>query len=276
MTKNITFVVFTFNEERRIERVIKNFMNFGNILIADNKSTDKTVEIARAYGCDIYIREKNYIYVENQELVDKLYEHIKTEWIYWAFADEMLDIPSVKKLVEVIDLGKYDVVNFRRKNYFEGEFCYNIFQVRTNKAFKKNAIDFTNNKIHGMGNVTVPKENVYYMNDKYFVHNFSSHTASHILDSINRYSEEECLPGSKPKVSVMYIFFQLIKKIIKNYFFEKGYKAKYTGLQMILTQVCYEWFIDLKKYEKMNKLDKSHIEYLYDQRKDEILLKDSE
>ena len=35
---NITFVIFTYNEEKRIERVIKNLKDYGTVLIADNKS----------------------------------------------------------------------------------------------------------------------------------------------------------------------------------------------------------------------------------------------
>ena len=101
---NITFVIFTFNEEARIENVIKNFKNFGKILIADNKSTDRTVEIANQYGCDVYTRQKHYNYVENQELVDLLYKEISTDWIYWGFADEMLELDALKKISEIIAL----------------------------------------------------------------------------------------------------------------------------------------------------------------------------
>ena len=43
---NITFVIFTYNEEKRIEYPIRNFINYGNVIIIDNFSTDKTKEIA--------------------------------------------------------------------------------------------------------------------------------------------------------------------------------------------------------------------------------------
>ncbi|OAQ38796.1 hypothetical protein A5893_12160 [Pedobacter psychrophilus] len=54
----ITFVIFTYNEEDRIERVIKNLKNYGKVLLADNNSTDKTHEIAHKYDCEIFLRKK--------------------------------------------------------------------------------------------------------------------------------------------------------------------------------------------------------------------------
>lgn len=268
---NVTFVVFTYNEESRLERVIKNFKDFGDILIADNKSIDRTQEIARAYGCGILNREKNYTFVENQEMVDLIFNTVKTDWIYWAFADEMLEKKTLIKITDIIAANKYDIINIDRKNYSEGEFCYNVFHTRTNKAFKRGAIDFSDNVIHQMGKPIVSKSRIYFMDDKDFIHHFTSNTISEYIKIVDRYTEAELSNNEKPQESFIQLLWQITKRFLKNYFYEKGYKAKYAGLQVVLTFIFYELIKNIKLYEHINGLNRSTIEKKYDKQRDEIL-----
>jgi glycosyltransferase involved in cell wall biosynthesis len=43
---NITFVLFAYNEEKRIEYPIRNFIKYGEVIVIDNFSTDKTKKVA--------------------------------------------------------------------------------------------------------------------------------------------------------------------------------------------------------------------------------------
>jgi glycosyltransferase involved in cell wall biosynthesis len=256
----ITFIIFTYNEAARIERVIRNFKDYGKILIADNSSQDGTINIAKSYGCDVLIREQDYDFVENQHLVELLYEKTTTEWIYWGFADEMLEAKTLEKITTIISADRHDIVSMDRKNYNNGVFCYDLFHGYTNKLFKKRAIDFTNNKIHGMGVPMVPKERIYLMPAEFFIHHFSSYTISSYLNTINRYTENEIQTPFVFKGSVLSITFQLLKRFLKNYIFEKGYKAGFTGLESVLMIICYEWVKNIKRYEQINNLDRQTIE----------------
>lgn len=257
---NITFVIFTYNEENRIERVIRNFKDYGNILIADNKSTDRTIEIARNYNCKIFTREKHYVFVENQELVEALYSQVNTDWIYWGFADEMLDKETLIKIQSLISDNKYDIINIDRKNYYYGKFCYNLYHARTNKIFKKHAIDFSNNRIHGMGTPAVREENIYNLNDKYFVHHFISNNASSYLNTINKYTDSEIESNDPSQKSLLYFLFLISRAIIKEYFFNKGYKAGYAGLALTQLMLNYSFIKQMKLYENEKALNTSSIE----------------
>jgi glycosyltransferase involved in cell wall biosynthesis len=272
MKNNITFVIFTYNEERRIERVIKNFKDYGKILIADNRSTDRTQEIALRFGCDILVRENEYIFVENQELVNLIYSRIDTQWVYWAFADEMVDKPTLDEILKNVNSNKYDVINIDRKNYYYGKFCHDLLHSRTSKVLKKGAIDFRGNEIHSMGKVVVPLSRVCFLSNKFFVHHFISFTVSDTLNTINRYSEAEVKAKYKHKVSIMYIYYQITKHIIKNYIFSKGYKSAYAGLQAIMMHICEEWVRDIKHYESDNHINMLTIENAYNVERDKILI----
>ena len=253
----ITFVVFTYNEEKRIENVIRNFINFGKVLIADDGSTDGTLEIARKYGCDIYIRENfGYGYVENQPLVDRLYELVDTEWIYWAFADEMLALDTIQEIMKIVKEDKYEIINIDRKNYFMGRFCYNMFHSRTNKCFKKRAIDFSNNEIHGFGKAVVATDKIYTLPDKYYVHHFISNNVSSYINVINRYTEEENGRGYKSSfVFLISCILLLFRFLIKHYLLGKGYKAGIVGVSFLFLMYIYHIVNLMKSVEGLNLLN---------------------
>jgi glycosyltransferase involved in cell wall biosynthesis len=267
----ITFVIFTYNEESRIERVIKNFKNYGNILIADNKSTDRTLEIARAYGCDVLVREKHYVFVENQEMVDMIYGKIDSEWIYWGFADEMLEKDTLNEIQRIITAGEHDIIDIDRKNYFYGQFCYDLYHARSHKIFKKGAIDFTDNVIHGMGKPVVSKDRIHVLPDKYFVHHFISNTVQSYLNVINTYTESELETFQKSSASFWYFIFNVLKAVIKNFYFNRGFKAGFSGLALTELMLFYALVKNIKHYEQNNKLTRKSIEDQNDYYRDKVL-----
>ena len=50
---HISVVINTFNAERHLERVLRSVKDFDEILVCDMHSTDRTIAIAREYGCTI-------------------------------------------------------------------------------------------------------------------------------------------------------------------------------------------------------------------------------
>jgi len=267
----ITFVIFTYNEEKRIERVIKNLKNYGTVLIADNQSTDKTQEIAKKYGCDILIRTEEFEFVESQEMMNSLDEVVKTDWIYWGFADEMLDKKTLEEISRIIAINQYDIISIDRKNYYHGRFCYDAFASRTNKIFKKHAIDFSNNVIHGFGKPTVQPEKIYNLPDDMFVHHFISNTAQSYLNTINRYTETELKFTHKDRGSVFNFILFPLKLFLSNFIFKKGYKAGFAGWNLVLFMIMYSIIKDIKFSEQRNNLSVKEIELQNDIFRDTIL-----
>jgi len=68
---NITFIIFTYNEEKRIEYPVKCFLPYGEILVFDNYSTDKTREIVKKLGAKpILIDKTNVQFDETKKIFD--------------------------------------------------------------------------------------------------------------------------------------------------------------------------------------------------------------
>ncbi|RYE68785.1 MAG: hypothetical protein EOO81_09105, partial [Oxalobacteraceae bacterium] len=166
----ITFVLFMFNEEARVERAVRNFNRYGQVLIVDCFSTDRTCEIAISLGAEI-LKYQNHGWVEDEHTTNLIKATVKTPWIYWGFADEIVDRATMDQMIAAIEGGKHAIVNIARKNYYYGEFCHDAYRNTQNRAFKKEAIDFRGNTIHNFGKATVPESEIAYLDpSRYFVH----------------------------------------------------------------------------------------------------------
>lgn len=268
---NITFVIFTYNEEKRIENVIKNFQNFGNILIADNQSTDRTQEIAKYYNCNILLRTNPLEFVESTEMIDLIKQHIFTEWIYFGFADEMMELKTLLEIQKIIDGDQHDIIKISRKNYFYGHFCYDAFCTPINKIFKIDAINFDNNPIHSMGIPTVPENRIYKMPTYYFVHHFISDNTQVFLDKINKYTQTELKFSSKSKNTFIFPIYCFVKFFFKHFIFKGGYKAGIAGFHLVLCMTTYYIVKNMKLYEESKNLSLGAIEKENDYKRNFIL-----
>jgi glycosyltransferase involved in cell wall biosynthesis len=90
----LTVITLTYNEEANIAQALDSVIGWADeIHIVDSLSTDRTLDIARRYGCHIaQNRFENYAKQRNYAL-----EHlpIRSEWVFFLDADEWL--PDVLK-----------------------------------------------------------------------------------------------------------------------------------------------------------------------------------
>jgi glycosyltransferase involved in cell wall biosynthesis len=264
----ITFVVFTFNEEKRVERVIENVMKCGRVLIVDNESTDQTLAIARRHGCEI-LTNKNAGWVEDEVTAARVREHVQTPWIYWGFADEMVDRATVEVILRAISDDECDIINIARKNYYYGQFCRDVGVDRMNRIFRKGAIDFEGNKLHGFGRPVLGSR-ILKLPRTYFVHHFISNTSKSYLGVMDRYSDMESAER-RPPPSILRLLSSTLKLIVLNLVVRRGYRARVPGLFLTCNFIYYRWLSAMKAYESEHKLDREDIERRNDNVRDSIL-----
>jgi glycosyltransferase involved in cell wall biosynthesis len=94
---DLTIYLLCYNEEVLLPHTLKHYSTrFPNatFVIIDNESTDKSVEIAKEFGCEIYNWSTNNIanIIENLKLKDNIWKSAKTDWILIADMDEWLEI----------------------------------------------------------------------------------------------------------------------------------------------------------------------------------------
>ena len=97
----VSVIILTYNEEIHIERLLKNIDDWAEeIFIVDSFSTDKTLEIAKKYGCKIFQHKFENQAQQFNWVLDNL--KIKNEWILRLDADEYLTEELKKEIVEVL------------------------------------------------------------------------------------------------------------------------------------------------------------------------------
>lgn len=265
----ITFVLFMFNEEARIERAVRNFLPYGPVLVVDNYSTDGTVEIARALGAEVLLN-KNSGWVEDERTTSVVKAAVQTPWIYWGFSDEMVDRATMSAMLDAVRGGNYSIVNIARKNYYYGQFCHDAYRNTQPRAFKKDAVDFIGNVIHKFGKTTVPESEICYLDPtRFFVHHFISNTAKSYIASLDRYTDIES--GHTEPMTTLKMLLRMARGFLGHYFIKGGHKAGRAGVYLGLLMSLYTLILSMKAYERNQKLDTRSIEEQNNKIRDELL-----
>lgn len=107
---DVTFIILTKNEELNISKCLNSIEDFANrIVIVDSGSTDKTCEIAKRMGAEIYIHSfENYAQQFNWAL-DNV--NITTKWTFRLDADERLTPRLKNELCNLIKIHDNDNIN---------------------------------------------------------------------------------------------------------------------------------------------------------------------
>ena len=145
---SLSVAIITRNEENNILPCLQSVSFAGQIVVVDSGSTDKTLEIASAFGCEIYSEEWFGFGPQKQLAIEKC----RLPWILILDADER--IPSdtaevIKKIVtdsNIKDAG----FSFPRKNYFQGRWIKHAgwWPDRIIRLFRKDAGRMTTAIVH--------------------------------------------------------------------------------------------------------------------------------
>jgi len=96
----LSAVLITLDAERHLERVLASVAFCEQILVLDSGSTDKTLEIARAFGATIHTQAFLGFGPQKQRAVD-LASH---DWVLVVDADEVLD-GEARRAIEALDFS---------------------------------------------------------------------------------------------------------------------------------------------------------------------------
>ena len=122
----LSVIILTYNEEIHLERLLKNIAGWAEeVFIVDSYSTDKTLEIAKKYGCKIVQHPFENQAQQFNWALENL--DIKNEWILRLDADEYLTEELKQEIPELfnINIRKSDSQSIngfyiKRRVYFMG------------------------------------------------------------------------------------------------------------------------------------------------------------
>jgi len=271
---NITFVIFTYNEEKRVKYVLRNFINYGEILILDDGSTDRTKKIVEEMRVNIILRPKiNETYVETEEMYNFVKKHVKTDWIYWGCADNLLPKDLLVKLIEISKQDKIKYVSIPLYTYLWGKTKRPMLKSRSPRFFMKDYIDFSDNKIHGMGRFIGNKNEILNLpnEEKYAIHHYSLYDLNKFVSAHLEYAETEA--RQRFKNGKRFSFFYMIGGMIRYFilFFKRGFRNGKSGFITSLLYAFFRMMVSVRLYEIENNITLESIEKEYIKAKERIL-----
>lgn len=116
----ISVVIITLNEEDRLENTLKSSAEIADeIVVLDSFSSDKTLDIARQYGCQIY--QNRFVDYGSQK--NLALAKAKNQWVLNLDADERISESLKKEILKLKQQQDIPVDGFliNRKTYYQGK-----------------------------------------------------------------------------------------------------------------------------------------------------------
>ena len=187
-----SFIILTFNEEIHLPRLLHSIQGLhAPVFILDSGSTDRTVEIANAFGASVDTHPfENHPKQWHYALT---HFHVNTPWTICLDADQVVLPELYEKLYHFKDeniSGDVDGIYFNRKNYFKGRWIkhggyfpkYMLKMFRTGKGYS----DIDENMDHRfvvVGKTIIWKDG--YLKEE----NLKENKISYWINKHNRYSD---------------------------------------------------------------------------------------
>jgi glycosyltransferase involved in cell wall biosynthesis len=246
----ISVVITVLNEQKRIQDCLESIKWADEIVIVDDGSTDRTIEIAKKYT-DTIIPHKSEGYVEPSR--NFAISKATGDWILVLDADEQVPASLATKLQEIATNGtKAECVRIPRKNIIFNKWMqhtgwwpdYNI------RFFKKGSVTWPN-KIHSKAEVHGLVIDLGPQEETALIH-YNYDTVSQFLRKLDSYTTVTANERlSEHKTFHWQQIVQLpVQEFLSRYFARKGYKDGLHGLVLSLLEGFYEFITCLKVWEQ--------------------------
>lgn len=125
---DLCVAVCAFNSMRTMPRLLDSVLGWSRrVLVVDSGSTDGTIELCRARGCDVVHRVWEGMLVQRGFCLERAQEHA---WILLLDSDESVE-PDLRASIESTlqsDAVPFDAFELNRKVFFEGGWLHHTFQ----------------------------------------------------------------------------------------------------------------------------------------------------
>lgn len=279
-SKNITFVLFAYNEEKRIEYPIRNFIKYGKVIVIDNASVDRTREIAESLWAIVY-EYKNNGYVETPEELEFVKSKVDTEYMSWSFTDHMWPKKLLEKTVEIVEQGIYDGITAVQKNYHYGirnlNFSTYGYLGKLVQSWRwimaKKETYFATGFIHSSLQNNCKSAFHMPMKEEYVFHHLSLYNIKKFELAHSKYSDIEAEHHFKAgsRHGVFWIIGKLFFYFIQYYFINGAWKSGIPGFIFVMQYMFFFFNCWAKEWELQNSITLETIEENYNQIRREIL-----
>lgn len=244
---NLSVVVLTKNEERKIQRCLESVAGWANeIVVVDDESTDRTVDIVSRYTDRIIIRKME---IEGRQR-NFAYAQAKNLWVLSLDADEIVTEGLKAEIKDALTRHtQYNGFTIPRRNFI-GDYWVRYggwYPSPQLKLFRKDKFRYEEVGVHPRAFMDDPcghlKSDIIhysYQNIEDFLHKLNNQTTR---------ETQKWFAQNKP-MHLHRFLWRTIDRFIRTYIGRKGYKDGFLGFVVALNAGLYQ-FISYLKYREL-------------------------
>jgi glycosyltransferase involved in cell wall biosynthesis len=248
----ISAIVLTKNEEKNLERCLGSLRWCDELIVVDDYSSDKTIEIAKRYKTTVYSHKLNGSFSAQRNFG---LSKAKNDWVLFIDADEIVSEALAFEISNAIQLKNQNLNNFngfimKRTDFMWGKQLKfgELKDIALLRLAKKDCglwdgLTHEKWKIKGKSG--------YLINPLF---HYPHQTLTEFLNEINFYTDirAEELRKKGIKVSYLMILFFPLGKFLLNYFIKKGFMDGIQGLIFAITMSFHSFLVRGKLWLKNN------------------------
>jgi len=248
----LSVIIITKNEEERLPHCLKSVNFAEDIVVVDAGSQDRTIEIAKSFGCRVFIEKWKGYGPQKQSALEKTYY----KWVLSLDADERIPPETAQIISQVIQAPKAQAYSFLRKNFFHGKwikYC-GWWPDRVIRLFEKG-----HGKFEGMVHETWVTEGKI-IELKAPIEHYSYENYSQMLKKLDEYSSTRAreLFHKGVKVTPLTPFLHGGWMFIRSYFLKLGFLNGLDGFVISFMNAGSSFFkyaklLELQKYARSTK-----------------------
>ncbi len=229
----LSVIVIAKNEEERIKTCLESVKWADEIIVADNGSTDKTLEIAGKYTDKVFV----FVGQDFAALRNEAMQKAKGDWVLYVDADERVLLPLKEEVKELVENTNKSAFAISRRNIIFGtEQKYGPFWLDwVIRLFKKTEFEGWTGKVHEYGKF---KGELGYTKNS-FLHLTHRNIDQIVLKSLDwsNIDAKLRLDSGHPKMTGWRFLRILISEIFNQGIKRKGFFAGTVGVMDSLLQV---------------------------------------
>jgi len=247
----ISAVVLVKNNEKTLADTLESLKEFEDVVVYDNGSTDKSLEIAGRYPNVTLVQGdfKGFGWTKNYAA-----SFAKNDWVIIVDSDEVIDKTLLQALqTKVLDEDTVYLLNFKAfyKDIQVKHCGWNNQKIK--RVFNKKVTQYNDNAVHE----DIKTEGLAVEILEGNIEHYSYHSISEFIIKADRYSTLFAKNNvGKRASSPLKAFFNGGYSFIRTYIFKRGFLDGYVGLIIAYSHMVTNFYKYIKLYEMNKELKK--------------------
>lgn len=243
----LSVIIITRNEEKNLVRALESVKFADQIVICDSHSTDRTIEIAESFNCEIITRDFTGYGAAKQAAL----EQASGDWVLSIDADEEVDDKLRAEIKRIVTEGTLSGYFVNRKSRFLGRWMNHSgwYPDWILRLFRRGQGSFSEDRVHESIRVDGSTGQI----NGHLLH-YTDPDISHYLSKLDRYTtlSAESLAGAERRFKKSDLLLKPFAVFVKIYIMKRGFRDGIQGLLL----ASFSSFHVLCKYAKLWELER--------------------